>query len=497
MKVKYFFLLLLTSYLLKAQKTKNIFLDRAFWKAKPTLELVKEKVKEGNDPSEYNKHKFDAISYALLEHKKVVDDSIIKYLLTKPNNDVNKLTHDGRTYIFWAAYTNRVALMKFLVNKGAKTDIIDSHGYSLLNFAAVSGQQNTKLYDYIIEKGANIKLEKNNVGANALLLVLPFCKDFTLINYFTSKGLSIYDKDNKGNGAINYAVKKENKELVAKLIEKGVPYKEKNKNGGTAMLMATKGDRKGYNSLEFFKYLETIGIEPNVTNKNGLTPLHNLAYGNKDIASFQYFLSKKVDVNKQNKEGNTPLMNACSKNALDIIKLLIKNTKNINNKNNKGYSALTNALKNTPEVIVHLLEQKANVFVEDAQGNNLAYHLVKSYNSSKEDEFLQKINLLEAKGFKIRTPQKDGNTLVHLAANKGDVSLMKFLKRFDIDINTKNKEGETALQKAVMVAKNPEIVKLLLENGADKNVTTSFNETVYSLAKENEQLSQFDLNFLK
>lgn len=51
--------------------------------------------------------------------------------------------------------------MKYLVSKGARTNIVDDHGYTILNFAASTGQTNTKMYDYLIKISANIKTDKN------------------------------------------------------------------------------------------------------------------------------------------------------------------------------------------------------------------------------------------------------------------------------------------------------------------------------------------------
>ena len=62
--------------------------------------------------------------------------------------------------------------------------------------------------------------------------------------------------------------------------------------------------RNHSNSLELYKYLESLGIEPNYTLKNGLTPLHSLTYKNKDNNVFNYFIKKGIDVNQQDKDGN-------------------------------------------------------------------------------------------------------------------------------------------------------------------------------------------------
>lgn len=472
----------------------NIFLQRDFWKTKPTIEIVEQKIKEGNSATQLNRWGFDAIAYALLENTEL---DVIKHLLTKEGNDINKLTHDGRTYIFWAAYKNNMPVVKYLLANKAKTDIIDDKGYSLLNFAAVAGVQNPKLYDLLIEKGANVLTEKTPKGANPLLLIIPNLQDFTMVEYFTKKGLSMNDTDNNGNGVFNYVAQKDNRKMLALLIKKGVPYKNTNKNGGNAMLFATKGSRKGYNSLEYFKYLEGLGITPNITNNDGKTPLHNLSYGNKDLPTLQYFIEKGVDVNQADNKGNTPLLNAARRNSIEVIKLFVKSTKNINHTNKDGHSALTFALRNNLEAASFLIENGADVHINDAKGNHLGYYLFKTYSSKNEKAFDKKLNTLAAKGLIVETPQKDGNTLYHLAVEKQSIPMLDFIKKYKIDINAKNSKGLTALQQAVMTGKNDTVIKHLIAQGANTKVKTDFDETLYDLAKENEALKNIDISFLK
>ena len=243
-----------------AQKS-NIFLNRAFWKTNPGIAEIDKHITAGNDIAALNRSAFDAVSYALIEK---VDNKTIKHLLSKEGNGVNKLTHDGRTYIFWAAYKDNLEMMQYLVDKGAKTDIIDSHGYSVMNFAATTGQLNQKLYDFCIQHGADPKNEKNHDGANALLLVAPFVKEVSLINYFVSKGIDMGSTDKNGNGIFNYAAKAGNIKLMNYLIKQGIPYKEPTKSGSNAMIFASRGTRSITNTLETYQYLEKLGIVPNI-----------------------------------------------------------------------------------------------------------------------------------------------------------------------------------------------------------------------------------------
>ncbi|QTE23827.1 ankyrin repeat domain-containing protein [Polaribacter cellanae] len=475
-------------------QTKNVFLGRDFWKSNPTIDKVEQKINEGNSATALNSNGFDAVVYAILEK---APNTVIKHLLTKKGNDVNKLTHDKRTYIFWAAYKGNIELIKHLLNHNARLDVKDSHHFSPLTFAAVAGQTDTRIYDLFIKNGIDIKSDVDEKGANALLLLIGHLKDFKVVDYFVRKGLDLNSTDHYGNGAFNYTAYKGNKTMLELLIKKGLPYKDESSNGDNAILAATIGSRGGYNPLSFIKYLEGLGINPNVSNKDGITPLHNISYNNKDLAVYNYFIDKGVNVNQQDKYGNTPLINAAGRNSFEVIKLLASKTKNINVSNKNGESALTKSIRNKPEVVQFLLEKGAKTSIIDKNGNNLSYYLFKTFHSKNLKDFQKKLTLLKAKGLVINTPQKDGNTLYHLAVKKQSIPMLDFIKQYPININVKNKNGLTALQQAVMTAKNDKIIKYLITEGANKTVKTDFDETLYDLAKENEALKNTDINFLK
>ncbi|MDO5969275.1 ankyrin repeat domain-containing protein [Flavivirga aquimarina] len=471
----------------------NVLLDRTFWKTSPSIEIIDQKIAEGHDETVLNSYGFDAVVYAILEK---APNATIKYLLSKKGNDVNKLTHDKRTYVFWAAYKNNLELMRYLIAQGARMGLKDSHNFSVLTFAAVAGITNLDIYDLCIENGIDIKSDLDEHGANALLLLMPHLKDFKLVNYFTKKGLHIDSKDNNGNGVFNYVAKAGNKVMLEKLIKKGISHTP-NDNGGNAMLLATQGSRRGYNTLAFFNYLETLGIDANIINKEGITPLHNLAYGNKDLKTFDYFLSKGVNANQVDNEGNTALINASGRNSLEVITKLTLNTKHINHVNNNGQSALTKAVNNSPSVLKFLIKKGADVHVIDKKGNNLLYYLVQSFSTEKQEAFNQKLEILSNNGLDVKSIQKDGNTLFHLAVDSDNLELLKQANSLGIQVNNKNKNGLTALHLCAMKAKDTNSLKYLLSIGANKNIKTDFEESVYDLARENELLNKNNINFLK
>lgn len=512
-----------------AQAQKNNLLDQSFWQSSPDVNAVKSEIEKGSNPSQFNAMSFDPVVMAINAQ---APTATVEYLLSLPGNDVAKLTHDGRTYLHWAANRGNADVVEYLLKKGAKVNIQDSHGTTPLLFAASSGQQNIKIYDLFIAHGDNLKKDVSPEGANALLLAIANDKEFALTNYFISKGLDLNSTDAAGNNAFSYAARSGNIDLLKALVQKGV------KPNANAMLMAAQGGNRrgggGGTSLAAYQYLESLGVKPTATSKTGENVLHTLARRASQPEIINYFLDKGVNINQADEEGNTVLMNAASANRdTTIFALLLPKVKDINQTNQQGATALTMAVRgNSPEVVRYLIAKGANVNVLDKKGNNLAYYAVEAYRPQngqgfggmgmnpagnpqgqrpeipqgeqrmagpKPDDLDTKLAILQQKGLNITAPQKDGNTLYHIAVTKNDIALLKKLQPLGIDINAKNKEGITALHKAAMIAKDDSLMKYLLSIGATKEAVTNFKETAFDLASENESLSKnnVSVNFLK
>lgn len=469
----------------------NVFLDAKFWSANPSVATLDQKIKEGHNIAEANANNFDGVTLAILQNAPL---ETIVYAIAQKGNDVNKLTHDGRTYIFWAANKGNVELVQYLINNGAKTNITDDKGSTIINFAAGSGQANTKVYDLLIAQGADLKKDLTLSGANALLLAAPYDTDFSLINYFMSKGLDINSTDHDGNGVFNYAARTGNISLMDQLLKKGI------KGNDNAFIFASQGARGITNKIEVYNYLEQVGLRPTAVSNTGNTALHALAARGKDLEVIKYFIDRGADVNQPDTLGNTPFMNAAGQNSLEVVRLFSKSLKNINHTNKKGVSALALATaNNSPEVVDYLLQLNADPLITDSNGNDLTTYLMQSYQAENEAAFMAKLKHLQQQGFVFGKPQAHGNTLYHLALAKNELAALHFIERFNGDINAKNNEGNTPLHLAAMQANDTEILRYLVTHGAQKEIATDFDETAYDLAMENELLTkqQAALDFLK
>ena len=180
--------------------------------------------------------------------------------------------------------------------------------------------------------------------------------------------------------------------------------------------------------------------------------------------------------------------------------MLASKVKDINKSNKKGETALALAVKNnTKDVVSFLIEKGADLKFKDQKGNNIVYYLLEGYSTRNEAKFIEKLNLLTENDVDFSTPQKNGNTLFHLATEKQSLKLLELAAKQDININAKNNDGNTALHIAAMKAKDDKILKFLIAQGADVKATTDFDESVYDLASENELLKKnnVSIDFLK
>lgn len=481
-----------------ASSQSNDLLDRDFWKSQPTIAQIQAKIDSGHSPTAMTRFNFDATGYAILENNSL---ETVKFLLAQ-GNDIEKLIHDARTYIFWAAYKGNVELMKYLVSQGAKTDLIDQHGYTMLMFAAATGQENTEVYDYCIELGADVINERTRDGRNALMAYAGRMNSFIGIEYFIEKGLDIHSKDTDGNGVFNHAAKTGNEELMKKLIAKyGVDISKNESTNENAILFATRRfSRSGDETpLSFYQYLEGLGLDPAIVSSKGNTALINLAYQGKNMDIFNYFLEKGVDPSQVDDEGNTALLKSTYRNNAEVVKLFLDYETDINRKNLKGETALTNAVRfNDLEIAQLLVDKGATIDVSDQEGNDLGYQLVDAYRGDIAD-FAERLTFLIEKGYDVSTINKDGSTLLHSAVKKNDRDLLKYLVSHGLEVNALDANGQSALHLAAMQGNDVEILKYLLEAGADKKVLTSFDESAYDLASQNEILVQkkVDIEFLK
>ena len=172
-----------------------------------------------------------------------------------------------------------------------------------------------------------------------------------------------------------------------------------------------------------------------------------------NLKIFKDFINAKTDGDNQ-----TALHLASFRGNIKIIKLLIANYAEINVLTAKGYNMLHKAaMGNKPSAIIYF-NKKYNMNLEDTDENQMnALHL--ATRNCMENSVIYLLNL----GINVNLKDKEGNTALHYAVRKGQIRIIKKLIQRGADVNIPDfKKKKTP----VMLAKNnPEIMEIFRKKG--------------------------------
>lgn len=167
----------------------------------------------------------------------------------------------------------------------------------------------------------------------------------------------------------------------------------------------------------------------------------------------------------------TPLMYTSYLGNYEIAKYLIEDKKaDVNAENEYGWTALKYASdEGRLEIVKYLVENGASV---DAEVLTITKNL----------EIFE--YLLEQGNLNINSVGYLGMTALSSASIEyGNLEMIKYLLEKGADINVKNEDGSTALMTASMYG-NLEIIKYLIENGADINAKDNDDSTALIYASK-------------
>lgn len=220
------------------------------------------------------------------------------------------------------------------------------------------------------------------------------------------------------------------------------------------------GKNKDLSSLDYaqkavalyeFDYYQSAFVKSN--NIPALAAAAQLGYFN----IVEAFVEANKDLNIKCLCGTTPLMLACCKGHKQIVELLLKSGADFKAKNKWNQTALSLAKQYKHKEIEKLLKD---------------CYLVSAVNENK----IKRVKFWVKKK-KLSSDLKTlyGTPILTIACEKGYLDIVKFLIENGADVNAKDKGGNPPLICAAMF-NSIYIVKLLIENGADINFQSYFGK---------------------
>jgi ankyrin repeat protein len=183
------------------------------------------------------------------------------------------------------------------------------------------------------------------------------------------------------------------------------------------------------------------------------------------------------------------LISAATRGDLEMVNALLQGGADVNQVDEKRFTALLRALQNNHEEISNILVARPELDV-NAQGEGGANALI-SFVARQREPAVQ--DLLD-RGANVNLPDSDGDTALNIAVQRGNVRIVELLLSKGADPNIKNKLGGTPLMWAGVFGRK-EIAQLLLDKGADPRAKDVDGVTAAAWAAKNNR--QEMVEFLK
>jgi len=329
----------------------------------------------------------------------IEDTELIKILL-KQGEDINQVDENENSLLICSIQKSYLKLSRFLLENGIEINHQNNKCYNALMVALQEGD--TESIDLLMEYNINLNHQEEK-GKNALMMAIEL-GFLDIAKKLIENGININSKDSDGRTVLMWAVENGYKEMVQLLIDKGVNLDARNKTGWTALIWASVNGHE-----KMVELLIKNGVDLNIKNIDGWSALVGAVFKNHyNIAKLlidngitinaedKYLISALIftydkgyekmfellfntGVNSENirdKEGNSTLLMATRLGVTKVVKSLLDNGANINDRNSGNDTALIWAtVKNNKEIIKLLLEYKPklNLINNDKKWSALMY----------------------------------------------------------------------------------------------------------------------------
>ncbi|CAF1129563.1 unnamed protein product [Rotaria sordida] len=420
------------------------------------------------------------------------DSLCIRLLIKTYKARVNIFDEDGCTPLHISCYEDNIDALKALLEndadfqKGTRLNPLETPVGICVKY------QHDLCLKALFELTSNFNWKRyfSQLPRSPLLCDFPSIDAIELLVQYS---LDINACDEQGNTFLHYLVNKKDidyDKYVEKLIETSADFNRQNQLGRTPFLDALEHnnfqllaiflrhiditninivDTLLNTALHYCKYLNEKFIfdsvlssnllSLNAQNRDGQTPLHDAILCDNYLFA-QYLLQHNCDVTLTNKDGNTPLHLIARDDNVRMCKLLMKYTQlDLTAMNEMGKTPLHLACANEKANVAAIFINKMNIEqinLIDIQGRTPLHECVENINGALARYLIRH-------GADENAEDKRGNTVLHLATEKGNMELLRTLiKSSHVDINQLNTDRQSPLSLAILY-NHDDVCKFLLD----------------------------------
>ncbi len=255
-------------------------------------------------------------------YAKIQDKKTVKRFCAEYGDDVHANVN-GISLLHVAAVNEKVAVIKYLIKKGADVDAKENKdGWTPL-FAAAKKNPYPSVIRCLIKNGAKVNAKDQN-GLTPLHLAAQSNPNVKVVQCLLKNGADVNSVNVIGCTPLHgVSMERSNNEMVHLLIKNGADVNIKDYNGNTPFHSAV-----GKNSNpDLIRFYIKNGADVNITNSIGKSPLHFAAANCPDVEVIRCLIANDADANKLDDEGRTSLDCAKENNNIDAVEYLETVTK--------------------------------------------------------------------------------------------------------------------------------------------------------------------------
>jgi len=384
---------------------------------------------------------------------------------------------------------DRAAVQTWL-NGHAKDVVAGAEGTAALVWAAT--RNDLEMADLLMRAGADVKAA-NEFGATALYAASEHANPAMALKLLAA-GADANMPLMSGETPLMVAASRGNIETLRALLKGGADPNAQEANGGHTALMWAVSQRQSAVVDELVK----AGANVQLASKTGFTPLMFAAQqGDADSARILLQAGARAD-DAQPKTGLTSLMIASAMGHAQAVELLLDNGADANAVDANGYAALHRVVRDSDYGINMDEKDAVLTIVKSLLKHHANPNLRITQDKSKAAEEIKRgANAFYGKRAAVTVTEiiLQGSTPLLLAAEVNNLDVIKALVEAGADPNIPTQEGTTPLMMAagagtdVQRAREPEeravavqTAKFLVEHGADVNVHGQYGWTALHAA---------------
>jgi ankyrin repeat protein len=354
--------------------------------------------------------------------------------------DIDKVHEDGKTTLQIEIEHKNFVNVEFLINCGADLNKNDESDKSIIYNEILKGYSNYKMIDFLVSKGAKLELKDldEKTIVDDIVEIIAISKGFKPVN----------------PRLVPYIKEDEKYDVLLKKILTYRPNIEVQRLDGRNILF----DLVLYNDFDTLKTIINYGVNLNIRDKRGTTPL-------------MYMVEEGLKI-KDKKEKDF---------FIERLVYLLKYRININIQDLDGRTVIHKAvISNDLAVVEKLLTKKADLTITDIHGRTALHH-TQWHGNYKIARWLI------AAGADMNQPDNSGFTLLNYAAIFAHARLVIALIASGVWMYNRNHKNKKVAQFFKDREKN--LDKLLNTVTNDFKMQTALEEVVENLKKEiNEAL---------